>query len=158
VLYDLGRQPRSAHDFFVKYQDRILFGKDSFQPGEYPSYWRVFEARDEYFDYYRDYHACWKMCGMGLPDDVLKKLYFGNVVRIADERPAAARRSAQRRPRLQVNVSDRRLMEIDAGSGSTSGDRFPGARRNAIRPASRSNGVGPSRASMFITDGRDATC
>ena len=36
ILYDLGRQPRAAHDFFVKYQDRILFGKDSFQPEEYP--------------------------------------------------------------------------------------------------------------------------
>ena len=36
VLYDIGRQPRAAHDFFVKYQDRILFGKDSFQPEEYP--------------------------------------------------------------------------------------------------------------------------
>ena len=36
VLYDLGRQPRAAHDFLVKYQDRILFGKDSFQPEEYP--------------------------------------------------------------------------------------------------------------------------
>ena len=45
VLYDIGRQPRAAHDFFVKYQDRILFGKDSFQPEEYPYYWRVFETR-----------------------------------------------------------------------------------------------------------------
>ena len=32
VLYEFGRQPGAAHDFFVKYQDRILFGKDSFQP------------------------------------------------------------------------------------------------------------------------------
>src|SRR5690606_12803852 len=38
VLYDLGRQPRTAHRFFVKYQDRLLFGKDSFQPDEYPYY------------------------------------------------------------------------------------------------------------------------
>ena len=44
VLYDIGRQPRAAHDFFIKYQDRILFGKDSFQPEEYPYYWRVFET------------------------------------------------------------------------------------------------------------------
>ena len=36
VLYDLGRQPRAAHDFFVKYQDRILFGKDTYEPEEYP--------------------------------------------------------------------------------------------------------------------------
>ena len=60
VLYDIGRQPRVARDFFVKYQDRILFGKDSFQPEEYPYYWRVFETRDDYFDYYRGYHAFWK--------------------------------------------------------------------------------------------------
>jgi uncharacterized protein len=82
ILYDLGRQPRAAHDFFVKYQDRILFGKDSFQPSEYPYYWRVFETRDEYFDYYRDYHAFWKLYGMDLPDDVLRKLYFGNALRV----------------------------------------------------------------------------
>jgi len=41
----------------VKYQDRILFGKDSFQPEEYPYYWRVFETNDDYFDYYRPYHG-----------------------------------------------------------------------------------------------------
>lgn len=82
VLYDLGRQPRAARAFMVKYQDRVLFGKDSFQPDEYPYYWRVFETEDEYFDYYRDYHAFWKMYGLGLPDSVLRKLYYGNAVRI----------------------------------------------------------------------------
>jgi predicted TIM-barrel fold metal-dependent hydrolase len=82
VLYDIGRQPRLAHDFFVKYQDRILFGKDSFQPEEYPYYWRVFETRDDYFDYYRDYHAFWKLYGIDLPDAVLRKIYNGNALRI----------------------------------------------------------------------------
>jgi predicted TIM-barrel fold metal-dependent hydrolase len=82
VLYDIGRQPRAAHDFFVKYQDRILFGKDSFQPEEYPYYWRVFETNDDYFDYYRDYHAYWKLYGIGLPDSVLKKVYYENAMRI----------------------------------------------------------------------------
>jgi uncharacterized protein len=82
ILYDLGRQPRAAREFFTKYQDRIMFGKDSFQPNEYPYYWRVFETADEYFDYYRDYHATWKMYGMALPDDVLKKVYYKNAVRI----------------------------------------------------------------------------
>ena len=82
VLYDIGRQPRNAHEFFVKYQDRILFGKDSYQPDEYPYYWRVFETNDEYFDYYRDYHAFWKLYGIGLPDAVLKKLYYGNALKI----------------------------------------------------------------------------
>ena len=82
ILYDLGRQPRAAREFFVKYQDRILFGKDAFEPSEYPYYWRVFETNDEYFDYYRNYHAFWKLYGMGLPDAVLKKLYYQNALKV----------------------------------------------------------------------------
>jgi predicted TIM-barrel fold metal-dependent hydrolase len=89
VLYDIGRQPRAAHDFFVKYQDRILFGKDSFQPEEYPYYWRVFETKDDYFDYYRPYHAFWKLYGIDLPDDVLKKVYYKNALKIAPALPQA---------------------------------------------------------------------
>jgi predicted TIM-barrel fold metal-dependent hydrolase len=82
ILAELGRQPRAAREFFIKYQDRILFGKDSYQPDEFPYYWRVFETADEYFDYYRDYHAFWKLYGMSLPDDVLKKLYYKNALRL----------------------------------------------------------------------------
>jgi predicted TIM-barrel fold metal-dependent hydrolase len=87
ILYDIGRQPRAAHDFFVRYQDRILFGKDSFQPGEYPYYWRVFETRDDYFDYYRDYHASWKLYGIDLPDAVLKQVYYRNALKITPRLP-----------------------------------------------------------------------
>ena len=87
VLYDIGRQPRAAHDFFVKFQDRILFGKDSYQPEEYPYYWRVFETNDDYFDYYRGYHAFWKLYGIGLPDEVLKKVYYKNAVTITPRLP-----------------------------------------------------------------------
>jgi predicted TIM-barrel fold metal-dependent hydrolase len=82
VLYDLGRQPRTAHDFLVKYQDRVLFGKDSYQPDEFPYFFRTFETADEYFDYYRDYHAFWKLYGLNLPDAVLRKLYYGNALRL----------------------------------------------------------------------------
>jgi uncharacterized protein len=89
VLYDIGRQPRGAHDFFVKYQDRILFGKDSFQPEEYPYYWRVFETADEYFDYYRGYHAFWKLYGISLPDTVLKKVYYQNALKLMKGVPAS---------------------------------------------------------------------
>jgi len=87
VLYDIGRQPRAAHDFFVRYQDRILFGKDSYQPEEYPYYWRVFETNDDYFDYYRHYHAFWKLYGIGLPDEVLRKVYYGNALKITPRLP-----------------------------------------------------------------------
>jgi predicted TIM-barrel fold metal-dependent hydrolase len=89
VLAELGRQPRTAHDFFVTYQDRVLFGKDSYQPDEYPYYWRTFETADEYFDYYRDYHAFWKLYGMELPDRVLRKLYYENALRLVPGIPRA---------------------------------------------------------------------
>jgi hypothetical protein len=89
ILYDIGRQPRAAHDFFIRYQDRILFGKDAYQPEEYPYYFRVFETRDDYFDYYRDYHAFWKLYGIDLPDAVLKKVYFQNALRITPRLPRA---------------------------------------------------------------------
>ena len=87
VLYDIGRQPRAARDFFIRFQDRILFGKDSFQPEEYPYYWRVFETQDEYFDYYRDYHAFWKLYGLDLPDSVLKKVYYQNALKLTPGLP-----------------------------------------------------------------------
>jgi predicted TIM-barrel fold metal-dependent hydrolase len=82
VLAELGRQPRFAREFFIKYQDRIMFGKDSWNPEEYHTYFRVLETADEYFNYYRRYHAFWKMYGLGLPDDVLKKLYYKNALNV----------------------------------------------------------------------------
>jgi uncharacterized protein len=87
VLYEFGRQPRGSRELFIKYQDRVLFGKDAYEKSEYPYYWRVFETKDEYFDYYRDYHAFWKLYGMDLPDAVLKKLYFRNALRVAPGLP-----------------------------------------------------------------------
>jgi predicted TIM-barrel fold metal-dependent hydrolase len=87
VLYEFGRQPQASREFFIKYQDRVLFGKDAYEPSEYPYYWRVFETRDEYFDYYRDYHAFWKLYGMALPDAVLKKLYYQNALKVAPGLP-----------------------------------------------------------------------
>jgi predicted TIM-barrel fold metal-dependent hydrolase len=82
IIAELGRQPRFAKAFFIKYQDRILFGKDSWKPGEFPTYFRVLESDDEYFPYHKKYHAFWPMYGLDLPDDVLKKVYYKNALRI----------------------------------------------------------------------------
>jgi uncharacterized protein len=82
VIAELGRQPRMAKQFFTKYQDRILFGKDSWVPAEYATYFRVLETEDEYFPYHKKYHAFWSMYGMGLPDNILKKIYYKNALRI----------------------------------------------------------------------------
>lgn len=82
VIAELGRQPKMANCFFEKYQDRVLFGKDSYKPGEYPTYFRVLESEDEYFPYYKKYHAFWRMYGLGLPDEILKKLYYKNALKL----------------------------------------------------------------------------
>lgn len=82
VLAELGRQPRRARQFMIDYQDRVLFGKDAYKVEEYYTYFRVLETQDEYFDYYRKRHAFWKMYGLGLPDEVLRKLYYKNALKI----------------------------------------------------------------------------
>ena len=82
VIAELGRQPKAAKTFFTKYQDRILFGKDSWVPSEYATYFRVLETEDEYFPYHKKYHAFWSMYGIGLPDAILKKVYYKNALRI----------------------------------------------------------------------------
>ena len=82
ILYELGRQPRAAREFFITYQDRVIFGKDTYRASEFPYYWRTFETTDEYFDYYRHYHAFWQLYGIDLPDEVLRKLYYGNALKV----------------------------------------------------------------------------
>tara|TARA_R110000737_G_scaffold328978_1_gene343884 strand:+ start:1022 stop:2089 length:1068 start_codon:yes stop_codon:yes gene_type:complete len=82
VIAEFGRQPRAAKKFFIDYQDRILFGKDAYNKEEFYTYFRVLETEDEYFPYYKKYHAYWRMYGLGLPDEVLKKVYYKNALRI----------------------------------------------------------------------------
>jgi predicted TIM-barrel fold metal-dependent hydrolase len=84
---ELGRQPYSSRAFFIKYQDRILFGTDMPASVEiYRSYFRFLETFDEGF-YPPDYdgtfdRARWPICGIGLPSDVLAKIYFRNALRL----------------------------------------------------------------------------
>jgi len=84
---ELGRQPRRARQFFLEFQDRILFGTDS-EPDEkmYANYFRWLETSDEYFDYW-DYpgQGRWKIYGLELPNSVLEKVYHSNAERIFAE-------------------------------------------------------------------------
>ena len=83
----LGRQPVSARAFFIKYQDRIMFGTDyngwnamDFYPGHY----RFLETFDEYFQPFEKVwgRIPWNIYGLGLPDEVLKKVYADNALRL----------------------------------------------------------------------------
>ena len=82
VIAELGRQPKTARQFFIDYQDRIMFGKDSYNKEEFYTYFRGVESDDEYFNYFRKRHAFWKMYGLNLPDEVLKKVYYKNALRL----------------------------------------------------------------------------
>ncbi len=97
---ELGRQPRMSGKFFEKYQDRILFGTDAVPNGTdtpqqifneqlYEIYYRFLETEDEYFDYAPapvPPQGRWRIYGLGLPDGILKKVYFDNAARLLQMR------------------------------------------------------------------------
>jgi predicted TIM-barrel fold metal-dependent hydrolase len=83
---ELGRQPYTARKFFLKYADRIMFGTDGpRERGRLLPYWRFLETFDEYFPYAENPfppQGFWNIYGIGLPDDVLRKVYHENAARI----------------------------------------------------------------------------
>lgn len=83
---ELGRQPYTARKFFLKYADRILFGTDGPWPEERLTYyWRFLETWDEHFPYSEKPfppQGFWRIYGLGLPPQVLKKIYHENAVRL----------------------------------------------------------------------------
>jgi len=95
-LGELGRQPRMSRKFFEKYQDRIIFGTDAVPNGTdtpqqifvdqlYEIYYRFLETEDEYFDYAPapvPPQGRWRIYGIGLPDEILKKVYYQNAARL----------------------------------------------------------------------------
>jgi len=93
-LAELGRQPYTARRFFLEHQDRILFGTDVYpQLNWYRVYYRFLETEDEYFDYNPGpvpFQGYWKICGIGLPREVLRKVYFENARRILAGPPGSA--------------------------------------------------------------------
>jgi len=93
---ELGRQPRTARKFFEKYQDRIMFGTDAVPNGRqtpqqilspklYEIYYRFLETEDEYFDYApapKPPQGRWQIYGLGLPEGILRKVYYENAERV----------------------------------------------------------------------------
>jgi predicted TIM-barrel fold metal-dependent hydrolase len=93
---ELGRQPRAARRFFDRFQDRILFGTDAIPRGYetpqqvfgdelYEIYYRFLETEDEYFDYAPAKvppQGRWRIYGVGLPEPILKKVYYENAERL----------------------------------------------------------------------------
>ncbi|MDD4108452.1 MAG: amidohydrolase family protein [Prolixibacteraceae bacterium] len=86
-ISELGRQPYTARKFFIKYQDRILFGTDTPPDAEaYSVYYRFLETDDEYIDPTPAHkqQGRWMIYGLYLPDEVLEKVYYKNALKIMD--------------------------------------------------------------------------
>jgi hypothetical protein len=93
---ELGRQPRASSRFFETYQDRVLFGTDAIPLGTetpqqvfgedlYRIYYRFLETEDEYFDYAPapvPPQGRWRIYGLGLPEPILRKVYYQNAERV----------------------------------------------------------------------------
>jgi predicted TIM-barrel fold metal-dependent hydrolase len=84
-ISELGRQPYTARRFFIKYQDRIMFGTDTTpRRNAFQIYYRFLETDDEYFDCAASHHrqGFWMIYGISLPRDVLAKVYHRNAERL----------------------------------------------------------------------------
>lgn len=92
---ELGRQPQISRKFFDRYQDRIVFGTDAsadastpqqtFGDALYEIYYRFLETEDQYFDYAPapiPPQGRWRIYGLGLSDQVLRKVYGENAARL----------------------------------------------------------------------------
>lgn len=101
-IAELGRQPYTARKFLIDHADRVLFGTDGPWPEQRVRlYWRFLETYDEYFPYSEKEfppQGFWNIYGVGLPEDVLRKIYHENAARII---PGVAERLARLRPTPQ---------------------------------------------------------
>jgi predicted TIM-barrel fold metal-dependent hydrolase len=101
---EIGRHdPARVRAFFLKHQDRILFGTD-FQVGDgmmtlgsggigpppteadavdfFRAHWRWFETADRNFAHMTPIQGDWTISAIALPEEVLAKVYFGNAERV----------------------------------------------------------------------------
>lgn len=107
-ISELGRQPFTARDFFLKYPDRILFGTDGVPPvSELVPHFQMLETRDEYFPYEDGEippQGFWRIYGLDLPDDVLRQVYFENAARIIPGVKAALDEYGKARPEAAAQL------------------------------------------------------
>jgi predicted TIM-barrel fold metal-dependent hydrolase len=96
---ELGRHPADeGHEFFTRYQDRIMFGTDLAYWSEcdvqgagpckdfsieehrkfYETHWRYLQSNDKQFDHPTPIQGKWKIDGIGLDEEALRKIYWDN--------------------------------------------------------------------------------
>ncbi|MCH2114682.1 MAG: amidohydrolase [Pirellulales bacterium] len=110
-IAELGRQPYTARDFFMNFSDRILFGTDGPRPiNRLRPHWRMLETRDEYFSYAENQYppqGLWNIFGLGLPQEVLRKVYAENAEKLI---PGVAQR-------MEIYAKSRPAAKYDENQG-----------------------------------------
>jgi len=90
--------PEEVRAFFLEHQDRVIFGTDLVMGWDtsreadqadmtelkrfYGAHWRFFETDERQIEHPFPIQGCWKVDAIGLPDDVLDKLYIQNARRL----------------------------------------------------------------------------
>jgi predicted TIM-barrel fold metal-dependent hydrolase len=110
---EIGRQPADKmRAFFAKYQDRILLGTDTGigstqeemmygsngadpptladEERFFSATWRYFETTDRQFEHPTPIQGNWKIDGLGLPEAILRKLYYDNAAKLLHWKPSLA--------------------------------------------------------------------
>jgi predicted TIM-barrel fold metal-dependent hydrolase/lysophospholipase L1-like esterase len=134
-IAELGRQPFTARDFFLRHQDRVLFGTDGVPPmSELIPHFRMLETRDEYFPYEDNPfppQGFWNINGLDLPDDVLRQVYYENASRAIPAVKTALAQYAKTRP--------------DAAKAMAGGQRSPARWEQAMRRFDEENQSTPPK-------------
>jgi len=98
MYYNFTKDANAWRDFFIRYQDRILFGTDNVNVYDENDIGisRVINRFENEFLTRTGGIPAWddKFKGIGLPDDVLDKVYHKNFIAFASERPKAIDKEA----------------------------------------------------------------
>jgi predicted TIM-barrel fold metal-dependent hydrolase len=87
--------PRFAARFYEKYQDRLVYGTDMrFSTKIYRLTFRILESEDEHFYAWDNFSYHWPLYGFGLNDQILKKVYRDNALKIINSRVTAVAASS----------------------------------------------------------------
>lgn len=118
VVHSLGRQPNTTRRFFLKYQDRILFGTDGgyalenegkgWTPERYfQSYFEFLETDNDWMEYPLwgvNKQGRWHVSGLNLPPEVLEKIYFRNAEKLLPSHADVNMRLAGKFPVLDAGT------------------------------------------------------
>src|SRR5579871_264533 len=85
--------PRFTAQFYAKHSDRLLYGTDmGTDLAMYRITFRILESLDEHFYETDQFSYHWALNGLGLSDEILRKVYRENAIRLLGDRSNSALR------------------------------------------------------------------